>query len=78
MPPKDKTPSTPDAHAEAADKRAEAADKRAEAAAGRSNPGMVEALLAERRGYVQRELPDRVKQVDEQIRYYGGQPPAGE
>lgn len=38
--------------------------------------GFVEALLAEREGYVNQGKADRVAQVDEQIRAYGGQPPA--
>lgn len=39
---------------------ANAGEKRAEAAAS----GQIEALLFERQGYVTRDLPDRVKQVD--------------
>lgn len=54
---------------------AAAAVSRAKAAA---DPRMVESLLAERRGYVTREMGDRVALVDEQIRFYGGQPPAEE
>ena len=38
--------------------------------------GFVEALLAERQGYVNQGKADRVAEVDEQIRAYGGQPPA--
>lgn len=38
--------------------------------------GFVEALLVERAGYVATGKLDRVAQVDEQIRTYGGQPPA--
>lgn len=37
--------------------------------------GFVEALLEERQGYVNQGKADRVAQVDEQIRAYGGQPP---
>lgn len=33
--------------------------------------GMVDALLAERRGYLQRGMNDRVGQVDEQLRLRG-------
>ncbi len=36
---------------------------------------MLEALLAERAGYVTRGLPKRVSQVDAQIKAYGGTPP---
>ncbi len=57
---------------------AAAAAKKRAAAKTVDDPGMVDALLAERRGYVQRNLPDRVRLVDEQIRHYGGEPPAGE
>lgn len=34
---------------------------------------IIEALLAERAGYVQRGLIDRVAQVDEQLAHYGHQ-----
>lgn len=51
----------------------QAAAARAKAA---NDPRMVESLLAERRGYVMRGMGDRVALVDEQIRFYGGQPPA--
>jgi hypothetical protein len=36
----------------------------------------VDALLHERRGYVQRGLQGRVDQVDEQLRRNGAKPPA--
>jgi hypothetical protein len=36
---------------------------------------MVEALLHEREGYVQRGLDDRVAQVDEQLKLRGAEPP---
>lgn len=53
-----------------------AAEKRAASLASPDqNARMVEALLVERRGYVVRSMPDRVAQVDEQIRRYGGTPP---
>ena len=58
-----------------------AAAKRAAAiaATGQQPPSgtMLDALVLERRGYVQRGLDDRVRQVDEQIRLHGGTPPAG-
>lgn len=38
---------------------------------------MIEALLHEREGYVQRNMPDRIAQVDEQIKLRGGEPPKG-
>jgi hypothetical protein len=38
----------------------------------------IDALLVERRGYVQRGKTDRVEQVDEQIELRGGTPPARE
>lgn len=53
-----------------------AAEKRAASLASPDQDArMVEALLVERRGYVVRSMPDRVAQVDEQIRRYGGTPP---
>ncbi|MCE7008734.1 hypothetical protein LWC34_38875 [Kibdelosporangium philippinense] len=36
---------------------------------------MIDALLHERQGYVQRGLKDRVAQIDEQIVLRGGEPP---
>lgn len=42
------------------------------------NAGMIEALLVERRGYVMRDLPERVAQVDEQLRIRGAKPPKGD
>lgn len=36
---------------------------------------LVDALLAERAGYVQRKLPERVALVDEQIKANGGKVP---
>ncbi|MFE2556669.1 hypothetical protein ACFXGT_11625 [Streptomyces sp. NPDC059352] len=38
---------------------------------------MIAALLREREGLVQRGLPDRVKQVDEQLKIRGYKKPAG-
>jgi hypothetical protein len=35
------------------------------------NQAIIEALLAERAGYVNRKLADRVKQVDDQLAHYG-------
>lgn len=35
------------------------------------NNQLIEALLTEREGYVRRNLPDRVKQVDEALRVAG-------
>lgn len=35
------------------------------------NKQIIEALLTEREGYVRRNLPDRVKQVDEALRHAG-------
>lgn len=57
----------------ATDTVTEAATSRAKAAA---DPRMVESLLTERRGYVQRGMGDRVALVDVQIRHYGGEPPS--
>jgi hypothetical protein len=69
-------PPSPDP-AETSETLAAAGKARAEAAAAKhANPGMVDALLEERRGYVQRGFADRIAAVDEQIRFYGGQPPA--
>jgi hypothetical protein len=36
---------------------------------------LIEALRAEREGYVQRGLPDRVAEVDAQLKQLGAQPP---
>lgn len=49
-----------------------AGEARAKAAVQRDDR-MLAALAAERIGYVQRGLGDRVKQVDEQIAYYSGE-----
>lgn len=38
--------------------------------------GTVDALLVERHGYAVRDLPDRVAEVDEQLRLRGVEPPA--
>jgi hypothetical protein len=59
-----------------------AAEKR-RAAATAPNPDVavqahVDALLAERRGFVQRGDATSTALVDEQIRHYGGKPPAAE
>ena len=35
------------------------------------NQQIIDALLMERAGYVNRSLADRVKQVDEQLAFYG-------
>lgn len=58
---------------------AAAADRKAAAESGKSNPNqkILDALAAERQGYVTRGLADRVKQVDAQIKHYGGTPPTG-
>lgn len=40
--------------------------------------GDIDALMAERRGYVTRSMTDRVALVDEQIRLRGGTPPTDE
>jgi hypothetical protein len=45
-------------------------------AAALKRAGFLEALLVEREGYVNQGKTDRVAQVDEQIRAYGGQVPA--
>lgn len=63
----------PTLEAAAAGRRAAAAETEA---ADDPRSRMVDSLLVERRGYVTRGKPDRVAQVDEQIRHYGGQPPA--
>lgn len=58
---------------------AAAADRKADAESGKQNPNkkILDALAAERQGYVTRGLADRVKQVDAQIKHYGGTPPTG-
>lgn len=83
MPPKEKTQKTPPAAEpgpadmvappEVTGPVAQAAASRATAAA---DPRMVESLLNERRGYITRGMADRAAAVDEQIRFYGGEPPA--
>lgn len=55
-----------------------AARKRAAAFEGKPEARLqadIDALLAERRGYVVRGMHDRVAQVDEQIALRGGTPP---
>ena len=52
--------------------RKKAAQERAKALSDRSQRAIT-ALEAERLGYVQRNLPDRIAQVDEQIAYYRAQ-----
>lgn len=42
-----------------------------------TDDGMVAALLRERDGYVRRGLPERVAQVDAELRRRGVEPPAG-
>lgn len=49
----------------------------AEAAEKSYSEKMVEALLLEREGYVERGLTDRVQQVDKQIVAHGGEVPEG-
>ncbi len=60
--------------------KAEAATARRQAEEGftpdERDAQVVQALLTERQGYVQRGLDGRVAQVDEQIRARGGKPPA--
>lgn len=58
------------------DEHRAAAGKRAAAAAGAGNPQYLDALLAERRGYVVRRLPERVAAVDAEIERRGGTVPA--
>ncbi len=48
-----------------------AAEKRRAAAEDADNASRVNALLAERRGYVVRGLDDRVKQVDAELKRHG-------
>ncbi len=50
-----------------------AAQRRAAATTARG-PAFIKALKAERASLQQRGLTDRVKQVDEQIKLYGGGP----
>lgn len=52
-----------------------ASQKRADAVRADRASERVDALLVERRGYVVRGLTDRVRQVDDQIRLWGGEPP---
>lgn len=49
--------------------------RQAAAQRGERTEEFVAALLEERRGYVVRDLGDRVAEVDEQIRLYGGEVP---
>jgi len=44
----------------------------AESAGQNPNQRLIEALRVEREGYVRRGLDGRVKQVDAQIKHYGG------
>lgn len=60
-------------HAQAAEKRKAAAFDQTP---DRKLRAEIEALLVERRGYVTREMVDRVEQVDQQILLRGGTPPA--
>lgn len=55
--------------------RKTAAEERGKALKGRGSD-FVDALKVERAGYVTRGLPDRVKQVDDQIKLYSGAEPA--
>lgn len=55
-------------------RQAAAARRDAFEAVAPADRGMVDALLAERRGYVQRDLTNRVAQVDEQLRLRGYDP----
>jgi hypothetical protein len=61
-------PPTPDVK-QAAERRGDAMAK-----VKPTDRGMVDALLAERRGYVQRDMPDRVSLVDEQLELRGYDP----
>ncbi len=58
-------------------KAAAAVDRKAAAEGGKKNPNqqLLDALKSEREGYVTRGLGDRVKQVDAQIKHYGGTAP---
>jgi len=86
MPPKDKTAAsavdkTSAAAADASsteDQRRAAAKRAAALGSPDQNAGMIAALLEERRGYVIRGMDDRVKQVDEQLRLRGAEPPTGD
>jgi hypothetical protein len=49
----------------------EAAQKRAASVSLPADPRFISALLAERQGFIQRGLPERVKLVDEQLRLRG-------
>lgn len=55
----------------------DAAAARANAHAEQRRQDTINALLAERRGYEQRDLPDRVRQVDEQLARHGYRPGPG-
>lgn len=57
------------------DQRRAAEKRKASIGSPDVNAGMIAALLEERRGYVQRDLKDRVEQVDEQLRLRGAEPP---
>ncbi len=58
-------------------KAAAAVDRKAAAESGKKDPNqqLLDALKFERAGYVTRKLTDRVKQVDAQIKQYGGAAP---
>ncbi|MCB2413654.1 hypothetical protein LGT39_12445 [Demequina sp. TTPB684] len=58
---------------------AAAADRKASAESGKPNPNqkIIDALNMERQGYVRRDLPERVKQVDAQLKHYGAKPETG-
>jgi len=55
-------------------KAAAAVDRKAAAEGGKKDPNqqLLDALKSEREGYVTRGLGERVKQVDAQIKHYGG------
>ncbi len=61
-------------------KAAAAVDRKAAAESGKKNPNqqILDALKSEREGYVTRGLDARVKQVDAQIKHYGGTAPAAQ
>ena len=56
-------------------KEAAAQERKAAVAAPHPNQKMLDALAAERAGYVKRGEKERVKLVDKQIAAYGGNPP---
>ncbi|WP_291378868.1 hypothetical protein [Demequina sp.] len=58
---------------------AAAADRKTAAESGKANPNqrIIDALNIERQGYVRRDLPDRVKQVNAQLKHYGATPETG-